>query len=86
MMVHSVDSPPSVHLDFGVGTKQSDAHIEEIAEACRSYFAHNPYDAWFKRLDFLIQETSAIVLYTDKSCDPLGSGSVRNRIKMGSAS
>ena len=37
----------------------TDAHIEEIAEACRSYFAHNPYDAWFKRLDFLIQETSA---------------------------
>ena len=33
-------------------------HIEEIAEACRSYFERNPYNAWFGRLDFLIQETS----------------------------
>ena len=33
-------------------------HIEEIAEACRSYFDRNPYDAWFGRLDFLIEETS----------------------------
>ena len=36
----------------------TDAHIEEIAEACRFYFERNPYDAWFNRLDFLIQETS----------------------------
>ena len=32
--------------------------IEAIAEACRSYFERNPYDAWFGRLDFLIQETN----------------------------
>ena len=36
----------------------TDAHFEEIAEACRTYFERNPYDAWFNRLDFLIQETS----------------------------
>ena len=36
----------------------TDAHLEQIAEACQSYFERNPYDAWFNRLDFLIQETS----------------------------
>ena len=36
----------------------TDVHFEEIAEACRSYFKRNPYDAWFGHLDFLIEETS----------------------------
>ena len=36
----------------------TDAHLDEIAEACRFYFERNPYDAWFNRLDFLIQDTS----------------------------
>ena len=35
----------------------TDAHIDEIAVACRSYFERNPYDTWFRHLDFLIHET-----------------------------
>ena len=35
------------------------AHISEIEEACKYYFARNPYDNWFKRLDFLISGTSS---------------------------
>ena len=50
---------PTLHsLGLRGWHEATDAHIGEIAEACRSYFEHNPYDAWFKRLDFLIQETS----------------------------
>ena len=44
-------------LGLGGWHEAADAHIEEIAEACRSYFERNPYNAWFGRLDFLIQET-----------------------------
>ena len=29
-------------------------HLELIMDACRSYFSRNPYDAWFKKLDFAI--------------------------------
>ena len=29
-------------------------HLELIAESCRCYFAVNPYDTWFKRLDNLL--------------------------------
>lgn len=29
-------------------------HRSLIAESCRAYFARNPYDTWFKRLDKLI--------------------------------
>jgi len=29
-------------------------HLSLIAESCRDYFATNPYDTWFKRLDRVI--------------------------------
>ena len=29
-------------------------HLSLIAESCRAYFATNPYDTWFKRLDKVI--------------------------------
>ena len=29
-------------------------HLALIAESCRCYFAVNPYDTWFKRLDNLL--------------------------------
>lgn len=29
-------------------------HLEMIVESCRRYFAVNPYDAWFRRLDNII--------------------------------
>uniref|UniRef100_UPI0019674E9A hypothetical protein n=1 Tax=Myxococcus vastator TaxID=2709664 RepID=UPI0019674E9A len=34
------------------------SHHDEIAEVCRRYFEINPYDRWFKELDFLISGTS----------------------------
>lgn len=34
-------------------------HVEQIADACRSYFSGNPYDTWFRRLDQIISGTGA---------------------------
>ena len=34
-------------------------HLELVMDTCRSYFSRNPYDAWFKRLDFAIAGTMA---------------------------
>src|SRR5690349_12868397 len=34
-------------------------HRELIAESCCTYFTRNPYDTWFKKLDFLIAGTNA---------------------------
>jgi hypothetical protein len=31
-------------------------HLDLIAESCRCYFATNPYDTWFKRLDNLLAD------------------------------
>lgn len=32
-------------------------HIEQIYELCKDYFSRNPYDGWFKSLDYLISGT-----------------------------
>jgi len=32
-------------------------HLSMINDACRGYFAHNPYDLWFKSLDEIISGT-----------------------------
>lgn len=34
-------------------------HAELIWNSCRTYFFRNPYNAWFKQLDYLIAETTA---------------------------
>jgi hypothetical protein len=34
------------------------SHIKELIDSCDNYFNHNPYDRWFKKLDFLISGTS----------------------------
>jgi hypothetical protein len=34
-------------------------HLHLIAESCRAYFARNPYDGWFRKLDYLICGTGA---------------------------
>lgn len=34
-------------------------HLRLINDACRQYFAHNPYDLWFKSLDDIISGTKA---------------------------
>lgn len=36
-----------------------DAHLELIQQSCTEYFFRNPYDGWFKSLDFLIQGTNS---------------------------
>jgi len=33
-------------------------HLSSIIKDCTNYFNHNPYDRWFKRLDYLISGTS----------------------------
>ena len=34
-------------------------HLELIMDTCRSYFFRNPYNSWFKKLDFAIAGTAA---------------------------
>ena len=34
-------------------------HLKLIMESCREYFRHNPYDRWFKRLDYVVSGTKA---------------------------
>lgn len=34
------------------------SHLNSIVELCNEYFSRNPYDGWFKRLDYLISGTS----------------------------
>jgi hypothetical protein len=34
-------------------------HLQLIVESYHSYFLHNPYDAWFRRLDYVIGGTNA---------------------------
>ena len=34
-------------------------HLNRILEACRDYFAGNPYDRWFRRLDAVVSATGA---------------------------
>jgi len=40
-------------------SKASSQHLRLIAESCRRYFSHNPYDGWFRKLDALISGTRA---------------------------
>lgn len=32
-------------------------HLQLIVDSCRAYFSRNPYDRWFRRLDYLISGT-----------------------------
>jgi hypothetical protein len=34
-------------------------HLQLIVESCRAYFSRNPYDGWFRKLDYLIAGTRA---------------------------
>lgn len=34
-------------------------HLQLIVELCRAYFSRNPYDGWFRKLDYLITGTKA---------------------------
>jgi hypothetical protein len=34
-------------------------HLQLIVDSCRTYFSRNPYDGWFRKLDYLINGTDA---------------------------
>lgn len=34
-------------------------HLKKISESCIEYFNRNPYDSWFKKLDYLISGSSS---------------------------
>lgn len=34
-------------------------HLSMIEESCRAYFSRNPYDGWFRQLDYIISGTKA---------------------------
>jgi len=34
-------------------------HVQMIVDSCRVYFSRNPYDGWFRKLDYLISGTEA---------------------------
>lgn len=34
-------------------------HLQLIVDSCRAYFSRNPYDGWFRKLDYLISGTEA---------------------------
>jgi hypothetical protein len=52
-----------LHTLRSLGLKRwSDAdteHINLIVDSCRHYFTRNPYDGWFKKLDYIISGTKA---------------------------
>lgn len=50
---HTLDS-----LGLKQWSEADDKHLDLIAELCDDYFSRNPYDSWFKRLDYLISGTS----------------------------
>lgn len=35
----------------------SENHIHKVIETCENYFSRNPYDSWFRALDFLLSDT-----------------------------
>ncbi len=39
-------------------SEANEQHLGKIKELCDRYFDNNPYDGWFKKLDFLISGTS----------------------------
>jgi hypothetical protein len=41
-------------------------HLNLILDSCRTYFAGNPYDRWFRRLDRIVSATKAS--FYDASC------------------
>ncbi|GGC16386.1 MULTISPECIES: hypothetical protein [Dyadobacter] len=38
-------------------SEASSTHLNSIVSTCKEYFKSNPYDSWFKKLDFLLSGT-----------------------------
>lgn len=57
----------SLAIDFWDDIK--DDHLFRILELCNIYFKKNPYDRWFKKLDFLISGSSNSYYFpSEKAC------------------
>lgn len=41
-------------LQLSTWNEINEAHVSLIAQRCKEYFSRNPYDQWFKKLDYLI--------------------------------
>ncbi len=44
-----------------------DAHVDLIVASCRNYFTRNPYDGWFRQLDYIISGTRTSYYSSDTS-------------------
>lgn len=53
-------------LKIGHWAEVTETHLEEIWESCRDYFHRNPYDGWFRRLDYIISGSSTSY-YSEKA-------------------
>ena len=56
---------------LGINTwrKHNEKHISQITESCIEYFNRNPYDNWFKKLDYLISGTGSSYYFPyDNAC------------------
>jgi len=52
-------------LDLSHWSEVDEEHLKMITDSCYKYFLRNPYDSWFKSLDYLISGTKTS--YYDKS-------------------
>ena len=43
-------------------------HLNKISESCIEYFNRNPYDNWFKKLDYLISGSSSYYFPSSNAC------------------
>lgn len=44
-------------LSIDCWSKATELHLQLIADSCRTYFSRNPYDTWFRKLDYIISGT-----------------------------
>ncbi len=40
-------------------SEATERHLQMIIDSCRAYFLRNPYDLWFKKLDYIVSGTLA---------------------------
>jgi hypothetical protein len=56
-------------LELSHWSEATARHLELIVQSCRAYFSRNPYDGWFRKLDYLISGVSVSYYnYTAGAC------------------
>ena len=56
-------------LSINCWSEIEDQHLDLINYSCRNYFMRNPYDTWFKKLNYLISDTNASFYdYSETAC------------------